>query len=45
LKHASPRGLYVAPVPEEPLLWTGVLFVRKGITIISRVPHTSDSFC
>jgi len=30
LKHASPKGVYVAPVPDEPLLWTGVLFVRKG---------------
>ena len=30
LKHACPKGIYVAPVPEEPLLWTGVLFVRKG---------------
>ncbi|KAM0718527.1 hypothetical protein Q7P37_005597 [Cladosporium fusiforme] len=30
LKHANLKGLYVAPVPEEPLLWTGVLFVRKG---------------
>ncbi|KAI5356566.1 Putative ubiquitin-conjugating enzyme E2, ubiquitin-conjugating enzyme/RWD [Septoria linicola] len=30
VKHACPKGIYVAPVPEEPLLWTGVLFVRKG---------------
>ncbi|SMQ45302.1 unnamed protein product [Zymoseptoria tritici ST99CH_3D7] len=30
LKHACPKGIYVAPLPEEPLTWTGVLFVRKG---------------
>ncbi|EME83445.1 uncharacterized protein MYCFIDRAFT_136888, partial [Pseudocercospora fijiensis CIRAD86] len=30
LKHACPKGVYVAPVPDEPLLWAGVLFVRKG---------------
>ncbi|CAK3765554.1 Hypothetical predicted protein [Lecanosticta acicola] len=30
LKHACPKGIYVAPLPDEPLLWTGVLFVRKG---------------
>ncbi|KAF2211840.1 hypothetical protein CERZMDRAFT_98273 [Cercospora zeae-maydis SCOH1-5] len=30
LRHACPHGVYVAPIPEEPLLWTGVLFVRKG---------------
>lgn len=30
LKHACPKGVYVAPVPDHPLLWTGVLFVRKG---------------
>ncbi|GIZ42611.1 hypothetical protein CKM354_000587100 [Cercospora kikuchii] len=30
LRHACPKGVYVAPIPEEPLLWTGVLFVRKG---------------
>lgn len=30
LRHAAPKGLYVAPVPDEPLVWTGVLFVRKG---------------
>ncbi|EME46124.1 hypothetical protein DOTSEDRAFT_148087 [Dothistroma septosporum NZE10] len=30
LKHACPKGIYVAPVPDEPLIWKGVLFVRKG---------------
>ncbi|KAK4503713.1 hypothetical protein PRZ48_004628 [Zasmidium cellare] len=30
LKHACPKGVYVAPVPDHPVLWTGVLFVRKG---------------
>ncbi|KAK4891899.1 hypothetical protein LTR27_009598 [Elasticomyces elasticus] len=30
LKHACPKGVYIAPVPEEPLRWTGVLFPRKG---------------
>ncbi|KXS99255.1 hypothetical protein AC578_6186 [Pseudocercospora eumusae] len=30
LKHACPKGVYVAPVPDEPLLWAGILFVRKG---------------
>ena len=30
LKHACPKGIYVAPLPDEPLLWTGVMFVRKG---------------
>ncbi|KAF2718276.1 hypothetical protein K431DRAFT_322534 [Polychaeton citri CBS 116435] len=30
LKYACPQGLYVAPVPDEPLLWTGVLFVSRG---------------
>lgn len=30
LKHACPKGAYVAPVPDHPLLWTGVLFVRQG---------------
>ncbi|KAK1063561.1 hypothetical protein LTR33_012265 [Friedmanniomyces endolithicus] len=30
LKHACPKGIYVAPVPDEPLKWTGVLLPRKG---------------
>lgn len=30
LKHACSKGVYVAPIPDEPLLWAGVLFVRKG---------------
>lgn len=30
LRHACPKGVYVAPVPDEPLLWSGTLFVRKG---------------
>ncbi|TKA70983.1 hypothetical protein B0A55_08033 [Friedmanniomyces simplex] len=30
VKHACPKGIYVAPVPDEPLQWTGVLFPRKG---------------
>ena len=30
LKHACPKGVYVAPVPANPLLWVGVIFVRKG---------------
>lgn len=46
LKHASPKGLYVAPVPEQPLLWTGVLFVRKGIAIVlvRSVQHIHSHF-
>ena len=27
---ACPKGVYVAPVPDQPARWTGVLFVRKG---------------
>nr|POF14253.1 protein crossbronx [Quercus suber] len=30
LKHACPKGIYVAPDPERSLQWIGVLFVRKG---------------
>ncbi|OQO10183.1 hypothetical protein B0A48_04540 [Cryoendolithus antarcticus] len=30
IKHVCPRGVYVAPLPEDALQWTGVLFVRKG---------------
>ncbi|KAL1842879.1 hypothetical protein VTJ49DRAFT_3896 [Mycothermus thermophilus] len=30
LKQACPRGVYVAPTPGDPSLWTGVLFVQKG---------------
>ncbi|KAE8377805.1 hypothetical protein BDV26DRAFT_203069 [Aspergillus bertholletiae] len=30
LNHAAPPGLYVSPVPNDPTLWTGVLFVRSG---------------
>ncbi|KAL1586333.1 hypothetical protein WHR41_05419 [Cladosporium halotolerans] len=30
LKHANLKGLYVSPVPDEPLQWTAVLSVRKG---------------
>ncbi|KAE8324210.1 hypothetical protein BDV39DRAFT_180752 [Aspergillus sergii] len=34
LNHAAPPGLYVSPAPNDPTLWTGVLFVRTG-TILS----------
>jgi hypothetical protein len=50
LKHASPKGVYVAPVPEEPLLWTGVLFVRKGkarmatLGVLSSIPSNPVLF-
>ncbi|KXL51049.1 MAG: hypothetical protein FE78DRAFT_74806 [Acidomyces sp. 'richmondensis'] len=30
LKYACPKGIYVAPLPDEPLTWTGVFFPRKG---------------
>ncbi|WPH00231.1 Hypothetical protein R9X50_00305400 [Acrodontium crateriforme] len=30
LKFACPKGVYVAPTPDEPLQWSGVLFLRKG---------------
>ncbi|KAH9825750.1 Protein crossbronx, partial [Teratosphaeria destructans] len=30
LKTACPKGVYVAPDPDEPLTWTGVLFPRRG---------------
>ncbi|KAK5175658.1 uncharacterized protein LTR77_000797 [Saxophila tyrrhenica] len=30
LKHAFPKGIYVAPLPDDPLIWAGLLFVRKG---------------
>ncbi|KAL2267645.1 hypothetical protein VTJ83DRAFT_4922 [Remersonia thermophila] len=30
LKQACPKGVYVAPTPGDPSLWTGVLFVQKG---------------
>ncbi|KAB8214037.1 hypothetical protein BDV33DRAFT_183508 [Aspergillus novoparasiticus] len=30
LNHAAPPGLYVSPAPNDPTLWTGVLFVRTG---------------
>jgi len=30
LKHASPKGIYIAPVPDRTQLWTGVMYIRKG---------------
>ena len=30
LKSACPKGIYLTPVPDEPLTWAGVLFLRKG---------------
>lgn len=40
LKHACPKGLYLAPVPGEPNLWEGVLFVRAGrLYMRSEVHH------
>ncbi|KAF2767813.1 hypothetical protein EJ03DRAFT_140558 [Teratosphaeria nubilosa] len=30
LKTSCPKGVYVAPDPDEPLTWAGVLFPRKG---------------
>ena len=30
LKFACPKGVYVAPNPDEPLQWSGILFLRKG---------------
>jgi hypothetical protein len=46
LSHACPKGIYVAPLPSNPLAWSGVLFVRKGK---SECPlsagHCCTSFC
>ncbi|KAF8431122.1 hypothetical protein BGX38DRAFT_1229687 [Terfezia claveryi] len=30
LKYASPQGIYMSLSPQEPRLWWGVMFVRKG---------------
>ncbi|OQO06441.1 hypothetical protein B0A48_08224 [Cryoendolithus antarcticus] len=30
IKHVCPPGVYVAPLPEDALRWTGVLFARKA---------------
>ncbi|KAE8148274.1 ubiquitin-conjugating enzyme/RWD-like protein [Aspergillus avenaceus] len=30
LNHAAPPGLYMNPVPNDPTLWIGILFVRSG---------------
>ncbi|KAA6410531.1 MAG: hypothetical protein FRX48_05953 [Lasallia pustulata] len=30
LKHACPDGIYLSLTPDVPMVWSGVLFVRKG---------------
>ncbi|KAI9764921.1 MAG: hypothetical protein M1840_007946 [Geoglossum simile] len=30
LRYASPQGVYVSLSPDDPTLWSGVIFVRKG---------------
>ena len=37
----------MAPVPDEPLLWTGVLFVRKGKCLLTHTctPNPTDDGC
>ena len=39
LGNAAPKGVYVAPLPSEPLVWTGVLFVRKGKSVGPALPR------
>jgi hypothetical protein len=31
LNHAAPPGVYVSVAPNDPTLWTAVIFVRSGM--------------
>jgi hypothetical protein len=33
LKQACPQGVYVSLTPGDPSLWSGVIFVRKGMSL------------
>jgi hypothetical protein len=38
LKHACPEGIFISLTPDDPALWAGVLFVRKGLQDSAALP-------